>query len=248
MTGCWRRRSASSEGLLRDVAFSRLVMWLPTYRRSVRGDLRHEGTVDAQEPGGIKRFDPDRFDALLQEHDAVCVIKLHPMADRVDYPVGSDRVLVWTEGEVEADGATTYSLLARADVLVSDISSVWVDYLLLNRPIVFAFGDEDVYAHDRGYTLEPLSDWLPGPIVQDMDQFMQALQIALETPASAEQERVRITRRLHRFSDADSARRVIDAIEGLGTAATRKDQQSRAAGPAGTGHRSSPPHRPHTVA
>ena len=56
--------------------------------------------------------------------------------------------------------------LGRCDVLVTDYSSVALDYLLLGRPIVYYMPDREHYARTRGFALDPLS--LPGSRTEDV--------------------------------------------------------------------------------
>ena len=56
-------------------------------------------------------------------------------------------------------------LLVCADVLITDYSSIFFEYLLLDRPIVFFVPDYEDYARDRGFYLD--FDSLPGHIVKN---------------------------------------------------------------------------------
>src|SRR5699024_3403368 len=50
---------------------SKLILWMPTYRRSVIGDQRAEGSAGRESPGGLRGFDPAAFDTFLDEINAV---------------------------------------------------------------------------------------------------------------------------------------------------------------------------------
>ena len=72
-------------------------------------------------------------------------------------------------------------VLAAADILITDFSSVFFDYLVTDKPIIFYGWDQDLYEADRGMYLD-MSE-LPGPILktvfeiadylQDIDQLAQ---------------------------------------------------------------------------
>ena len=64
-------------------------------------------------------------------------------------------------------GFTLHELLGESCALVTDVSSAYVDYLLLDRPIVHHFPDIEAYGHSRGYSFEPIQDYLAGPVVDD---------------------------------------------------------------------------------
>jgi glycosyltransferase involved in cell wall biosynthesis len=62
-------------------------------------------------------------------------------------------------------------VLALVDVLVTDYSSIFVDFLATGRPIVFYAPDLDDYAASRGFYL-PAEQW-PGPICRDIGQLAE---------------------------------------------------------------------------
>lgn len=67
----------------------------------------------------------------------------------------------------------TNDLLALADVLVTDYSSVFVDFLATGRPVLFYTPDLDSYLDSRGLNVPP--EELPGPVMGDLDALAAAL-------------------------------------------------------------------------
>jgi CDP-glycerol glycerophosphotransferase (TagB/SpsB family) len=67
------------------------------------------------------------------------------------------------DDDLAAAGVTLSSLLAASTGLVTDYSSVWVDYLLTDRPIAFLVPDRDTY--DRALHPVDVLDWVPGEVV-----------------------------------------------------------------------------------
>ena len=63
----------------------------------------------------------------------------------------------------DAAGVSLYQLIGNSDALISDISSVWVDYLALDRPIGFYIPDLDDLKSQRGLNVDNLEEILPGP-------------------------------------------------------------------------------------
>lgn len=62
----------------------------------------------------------------------------------------------------------TNEVLTITDVLISDYSSIFFDFLILDRPILFYIPDADRYASNRGIKV-PL-DELPGPYTADLSE------------------------------------------------------------------------------
>ncbi len=110
----------------------------------------------------------------MGELGAFCVIKPHPLS-RVPEPVNMDNLAVVTTTSISQLGSSLYELLAHADLLVTDHSSVWVDFLLTGRPIVFAISDLRDYADTRGFYFPDVERLLPGPLVTHVDQLGAAV-------------------------------------------------------------------------
>ena len=62
-----------------------------------------------------------------------------------------------------------YSLLAHCDYLLSDFSSVVVDYEILNRPIGIVANDYEKYRKSRGVT----NIKIPGKSIKDKGQLYE---------------------------------------------------------------------------
>ena len=60
-------------------------------------------------------------------------------------------------------------------MLITDYSSVYVDYLLLDRPIVFSCPDLEKYKKDRGFVVEDPSLLMPGTLVRNQKELINSL-------------------------------------------------------------------------
>ena len=140
------------------------VVWMPTFRR-VRavGAVRVEpADLDAAEP--VEDL-PPQLVAGLRARGMQLVVKPHPMdAERRVYD-GVDGVVTVAEDDLVGAGVSLYELLGASAGLVTDYSSVWVDYLLLDRPMAFLVTDRGSYR--RSLFPADVLDWLPGELVED---------------------------------------------------------------------------------
>jgi CDP-glycerol glycerophosphotransferase (TagB/SpsB family) len=190
----------------------RLVLWLPTYRQSVAGAIRldgHEFGNDFEFPGA----NAETISALARRCGVHFIAKLHPMS-----PVGRlgehDGLSIWDESSLKNRGLTLYQLLGHAHVLVTDHSSVWVDYLLLDRPIVFSIADLAEYSLTRGHYFQPLAEHLPGPLVTDLASLEACVLDSLAGSGDWGERRRELRPVHHAHVDARSAVRVADLVRG----------------------------------
>jgi CDP-glycerol glycerophosphotransferase (TagB/SpsB family) len=129
---------------------------------------------------------------------------------------------VITDADLKDLGVTVYEALSAIDCLITDISSVWIDFLLLDKPILFAFPDIEAYRLGRGINLEPYEAWVPGPLIRTAAELIQHMsRVASGADDSAELRNAMLSR-FHAHQDSHSAGRLLDLI-GLPTGV---DQQA----------------------
>lgn len=184
----------------------RRVLWLPTFRRSVVGEIRQDGESE-RSPLEFGDLRLDDLSVMAGRIGAHVIVKTHPMTGAPETEVTRPHAEIWTERELIGHGTTLYSLLAEADVLITDHSSVWIDFLLTGRPILFAIADLPTYSATRGHYFEPLETWLPGPVVTEAFALKIALEQLFTTRdrwSAARQQALPIH---HAHKDSGSARR-----------------------------------------
>lgn len=187
-----------------------LFLSLPTYREAVR-----IGRVDGAPHTGLLPLDAaatEATDRWLRDHDAVLLAKPHPLAPKPE----SERY-----GNVQAIDSewltrrslTLYTLLKGVDCLITDASSVWVDFLLTDRPVVFAFPDIEAYRRTRGLNLEPYELWAPGRLVTTGRELLEEMERIAAGEDGYERVRRDAKLRLHKYTDDRSTSRLLDALE-----------------------------------
>lgn len=176
---------------------SKLVFYLPTYRAA--------GT------SFIEAFDTAAVGDLLAARGAHLYIKAHP-----DEPVTaaeSHSHVHWLPASVDP-----YLVVPHADVLVTDYSSVFFDYLAVDRPIVFFPYDQSTYTERRGFYFA-YESVTPGPIATDADELQEALTEALDAATGGEDpyaaDRRELRRRFCPVPSGTASQAVYDAVSRL---------------------------------
>ncbi len=189
--------------------------WLPSFRVGSWGTSFCR-PADSQPGQPFTVTELRSLDNWLGGHGVGVLVKLHPR-DLGAFPDDLRALRLFTNDDLEQQDLTTHTALAAFDGLINDLSSVWVDYLLLDRPIIFAFPDVENYRRGRGLNLEPYEDRMPGPFARSMDELIAALAevVAGGDPAAAERGRARL--RFCRHTDDRSTQRLLQTI-GIDTA------------------------------
>ena len=141
---------------------SKVVIWMPTYRSDKKGVYN--------ETESISQFPlvntPERWkklDDTCREYNIVLLIKLHPFQKEYIIPfecLGNIKEI--SDGVFSKADIPMYKFIAHTHALISDYSSISVDYLLVNRPMAFALEDFDAYKDSRGFVFEDPRVYMPG--------------------------------------------------------------------------------------
>jgi hypothetical protein len=189
------------------------VVWMPTFRtpRPV-GAVRVYDDAPPEQRDGL-----DVLLAGLRERGFQLVVKPHPMdADRRQWP-GAVTV---DEDDLVAAGVPLYGLLGMSSGLVTDYSSVWVDYLLLDRPIAFLVTDRDTY--DRPLYPADILDWVPGEVVDLGGRPFQGFFTDLDADGDrGTTKRRAVAERIGLNLTATAADDLVTALEKLGVLGSR---------------------------
>jgi CDP-glycerol glycerophosphotransferase len=187
---------------------TKLIAWLPTYRYDWnKGNLR----THCSHVLGLTADQLQEINDLLEKHNALLVVKRHPMAEREKTPELS-RIRYLNDEWLHERGLTLHELLGESCALVTDVSSAYVDYLLLDRPIVHHFPDIEAYGNSRGYSFTPIQDYLGGPVVDDPAGLAGALSAILEGKDTHAEQRRLVRELFHEPLGGSAAERVVSAL------------------------------------
>lgn len=111
----------------------KIILYMPTYRGyAVQSHSMTKIIQDLYESRELHEF--------LTQHGYIFVAKLHPLTPIVDLEKRDD-FLILDYYSIDS----TQEILGIADILVTDYSSVFVDYALLERPVVFYMPDHEEF-------------------------------------------------------------------------------------------------------
>lgn len=185
------------------------ILYMPTFR--------DEGATPLPTPAQQKELS-----ALLRAFDAKLYLKLHPLdVGRLTVTPDVDSIAIIPSA------VDVYEAIGDADILVTDYSSVFFDFLLFDRPLIFYCPDLDIYqTRDRGMYFD-YDDVTPGPKALSWDQFLRALAQTLRGDHDEFGEaRKRVAKQFHTYSDGRSSQRIQTAIKALKSRASCSSRAS----------------------
>lgn len=165
---------------MKKVDGSRTILYAPTYREY--GDTEWFPFED---------WNLEEFSCFLEQQNLVLYLRTHLKESGNYRRFLSERIIDLGSEKLED---ITEELL-RFDLLITDYSSIYIDYLLLDRPMIFLPYDETEYLMRRGMNFDYQSV-TPGAKPETMREFMKELEDAFLVD-SYKEERVRVNKMLN---------------------------------------------------
>lgn len=141
----------------------RLLVYMPTFRDS--GDNQYP-------------IDWQKLQQFLLKINALLVIKLHPFVNSTEniqlYKQCANIVEYPTKENI-------YPWLAEADMLITDYSSVAIDFILCDKPIVYFSFDIESYRNYRGEFVLTPEMFMVGPNAKTTESLIEAIYQQLES-------------------------------------------------------------------
>jgi len=155
-------------------------------------------------------FNQKEIEKKLKEMSAELFLKLHP----VNKP--NSEILVEINNSENIffydENSDIYEELHEFGILITDFSSVYFDYLLTDKPIIFASFDLDEYLTNDRELYYDYDEVTPGPKCKDWNEVIEWIEKFKNNPDLFSDERGKIKNKFHKYHDGKSCERVYQEI------------------------------------
>lgn len=142
----------------------KVVLYMPTFRDS--------------ETEFFFMVNPKRLEQFLEKEQLLFCIKPHSKSkETAHYKAFCQKHMVYLEAEFDP-----YVFLKRADLLITDYSSIYFDYLFLDRPVVFFHYDMQQYLKDSREFYFEYEEMTPGRHVKTEEALLEGIRQSLGEP------------------------------------------------------------------
>ncbi len=192
--GLFQSERMAAEKWIPGIQEKLVITYMPTHRFYGKGDLcpiPFEDRTDIQE--------------WLRQNNVVLLIKQHPnMIPKIANPINTDVIK-----DITTMGIDPQVCLYFSDVLISDYSSVWIDYLILRRPLVFYYFD-NFEEDDQGVFYDIRQD-PPGHFCYTEDELFETTKKIRENYEAMRPSK-HIIDKFHKYPDGNSCERYFNTI------------------------------------
>lgn len=192
--------------------FEKIILWVPTFRSHMNGN-RIDCVSDF--PLGIPILysidDTTQVNKCLIENNTLLIIKPHPSQNLdiiKDLNYSNIRFLYNTD--LINESIQLNELLEQMDGMITDYSSIYYDFLLLDRPIGITLDDYEKYKEQKGFVFEQPLEILKGEYIYNCKDLLSFITNLKNNIDKSYEERKLIKYKINDFIDNNSSKRVYD--------------------------------------
>lgn len=151
--------------------FNKIIFYLPTFRKGC--NRKDSENIFENNILNIESYNETELLDFLEKNNFLLVVKKHPAELNNFNKINSPNVVLLDEEKMKKEDITIYEILNSADLLIADYSSVFVEFLILEKPVLFLHKDIKEYTKNRGLILQETNIWFPGPKVLKINEITQ---------------------------------------------------------------------------
>ncbi len=199
----------SKFGIVKN-SYSKIVLYMPTFRKAAQF-----GYDDSDREFPL--FTKDLlvgFNKYLDLKKIMFIIKPHPAQDNIPLlnELSLSNIKVIKNNELLNKKILLYSLVSGADILLTDYSSIYFDFLLTQKPIGFVIDDINEYSGHRGFVVDNPLDYMPGEKIQNVEELKSFIDGILVGKDDWKEERKRINDLVNADQSGGFCKKILDFV------------------------------------
>lgn len=177
----------------------KVVLYMPTHR-NFGSTGKPQFTIE----------DLKSLNVFLKEHGIYMIFKphIHEMKNYLHFENELSHIIFANDPDIFGD---PYEYSPSCDALITDYSSIFIDFLGLNRPIIFFPYDLDYYVTQDAGLYFDYENTVPGPIAYNWEQVTNALDEQLKCD-SYEAKRLQCRQFLNPYNDGQNRKRIYSQV------------------------------------
>jgi CDP-glycerol glycerophosphotransferase (TagB/SpsB family) len=181
---------------------TKIIVYMPTHREA--------STTLNEQPLPLMPLDFEKLNQQLAKINSCLIVKLHPFVMQFFHSFapkdGYSHILFHSaQGDI-------YPILKYTDILITDYSSVYFDFLLLDRPIVFFDYDYEEYSSNMGGFVYEYNTMAPGDKVKTQEELINALESLVNGEDHHRTQRKTVCNLFYTDQDANASKRIMEAL------------------------------------
>lgn len=180
-----------------DVTYDKVVLYCPTFRHGKSVELFP-----------FQDFDKERLNQFLRDNKMLLLMRTHAFSLDDEKLSGNTNLIHFGYDTCE----DIYEILPEIDCIITDYSSIFIDYLLVDKPMIFVPYDLEEFKETRGLVFDDYDFWTPGYKVASFADFLQAMSEVVIGADPFQESRRKICSLFHYNQTANSCEHIFNYI------------------------------------
>lgn len=194
------------------------IIWMPTYRQHANNsDLRLKSDFPLGLPVIKSHNEMLQINECLRENNVILYLRPHPAQDVSVIQVDEMSNIVIADGNfINKKGVQLYEFLTETDALITDYSSVYYDYLLLDRPVALAVEDFEEFSAkwEMFYnTFDEFKENYKCPYLYTVDDLKKFIKDVATDNDEFEQDRINAKNKFYTYPDNKACERLYNYMQ-----------------------------------
>jgi CDP-glycerol glycerophosphotransferase len=188
----------------------KVIIWMPTFRKSINPALSEDCETSTGLPLLNTVEDINDLNAFLQSQNVSIIVKIHHLqAEEPTFKLHFSNIIFVTDDDIASKGLQLYQMLGLTDALLSDYSSIAIDYLLMDRPMGFILYDLKEYEASRGkFLYKDIRDVLAGDYIYNIEDLHHFVAEVAHGVDSTKEKREELIPKMITYPDNRSCERI----------------------------------------
>lgn len=176
----------------------KIILWMPTYRLSNNRVLCEKTlTSELNLPIIANMDDLNELNDVCAKNHVVLVLKRHNLQCSYSMKEELSHIKYLEDSDLEKENVQLYEFLPWSDALITDYSSVAIDYTLLDKPIGFTLDDYEEYKTSRGFVFDDPLEYMPGMHIHEKKDYFAFIELIGRGEDHWQKDRQKIIPTLH---------------------------------------------------
>ncbi len=193
--------------------FSQIIGWLPTYRQHRLWRLQDDKSSSFFFGVPLIQSEEElrRLNQFLAEKNILLAIQIHHAQASNFAKLKLSNIILLSQKIKYELNVSLMTLMQSFDAMITDYSSAYYEYLLLNRPVALTIDDFEEYSSKVDFCMDYF-DWIKGVYLKTAKDLTKFIDEVSNNIDSAKLERESSLHRIHKYIDNRSTQRVVDFL------------------------------------
>lgn len=194
---------------------TKYIIWMPTYRQHAKSAHQR---MENNFPLGLPVIKSDEelkdVNVYLKENNVILYLRPHPAQDISVLKIDEmSNIIIADNNFVDKKNMQLYEFLTETDALITDYSSVYYDYLLLERPVALAVEDFEEFSNRWDLFYSSFDEFKKNyecPYLNTVDDLKKFIKDVAENNDDFEQARLKARNKFYTYPDNKSCQRLYE--------------------------------------